>query len=153
MLLAFRRKRKAKKMGEQKTRKIISAVTLIVIVLFYTVWYMKGDNYSITVGIDDQYIGVTATDQEATFIPLETVTNVVMTEEFDPGDCADGLTEDTLYYGKFHNTSLGDYQLCINPEVHTYIVIETTQDTYVINRSSDRVTKDDYEQIRETLEK
>ena len=116
-------------MDETKARRLISALVLIIIVVFYTIFRMQGGGgQTVSIGVDDSKIGIAVDENPAIFLDFSDIVKV---------SSVDALSDITLQ----------DYEFFGSEDIDYYIVIETDDGCYVVNSGSKRNTEKIYQDI------
>ena len=115
----------------RKKRWISGAFIIAIVILFAVYKGMSGDDTYVSIGVDDEKIGVVS-DDETTFIWLKDITDIDYTEQLD------SVSEKYTFIG--------------NESLASYIVINTQNEIYVINGSSKKQTKNTYDSILEHMD-
>ena len=129
-----------------KSKRILGI--LIVIGIFAYGFFAAGAP-GITIGFDQglpvsyvymEYSGRNVETQRFT-VYLEDVISVAYLEDFSFGEMVDGVEDNTLRFGIWHNEELGDYKLSVINRVGTYVLMETKSGYVVMNYEGDQTTE------------
>lgn len=80
-------------------------------------------------------------------ISAETITSI------DYGEKINGVDTSDYCYGTWRNEEYGEYGLCIRPKIHTYVLAQTSDGTYVFNAEGETTTEQIPQAIKDYLEK
>lgn len=80
------------------------------------------------------------------------IENVYFVEELDLGTMQEGTQTKRAWYGTWESGELGSCEICLNPQIKGYCVIQTQQKTIVLNYENANTTKQLVEGILRVLE-
>lgn len=116
-------------MQSTKSRNLLGAIILIALIVIYTIYKMKDpEAVSVTVGVDDNKIGIVESGETPVFINLDDVKNVELVDDYD------NSTEDNC-------------KIYADDKIGSYVVITTEDGVYVVNSSGKNATKSIYKDI------
>lgn len=116
-------------MQSTKSRNVLGAIILIALIVIYTVYRMNDpEAVSVTVGVDDNKIGIVGSGETPLFINLDDVTDVELVDQYDAS-----AEENCKIYA--------------DDKIGSFVVITTEDGVYVVNSSSKNATKTIYKDI------
>ena len=116
-------------MQSTKSRNVLGAIILIALIVIYTVYRMNDtEAVSVTVGVDDNKIGIVESGETPLFINLDDVTDVELVDQYDAS-----AEENCKIYA--------------DDKIGSFVVITTEDGVYVVNSSSKNATKTIYKDI------
>lgn len=84
-------------------------------------------------------------------VVYDEITAIEYREEMDYGTSIDGVQDSKEKSGLWENSDLGQYLLCVNAKVTPCLVIQTREQTMVINYESKKSTQALYDALLEQL--
>jgi len=90
--------------------------------------------------IKDESIQLSFETEEEITINDKDIISIEYTDTFDQGSMVSGTVDDSILYGIWKNAEYGEYKLAINEKIDSYIVVTTTEDTYVFNYENEDTT-------------
>ena len=116
-------------MQSTKSRNVLGAIILIALIVIYTVYRMNDpEAVSVTVGVDDNKIGIVESGETPLFINLDDVTDVELVDQYDA-------------------SAEENCKVCADDKIGSFVVITTEDGVYVVNSSSKNATKTIYKDI------
>ena len=103
----------------------------------------------VKVRIQENELQIQASYWEDYELPLSEIQNITYRHDFHPGRKEEGVDSIQLNEGTFHNRELGTYILYSYARCDSFVVLETTGKTVVINGKNPEETKELYERILE----
>lgn len=135
-----------------KTLSLKSLFITIAIISFIVIFPMISPAGGLTVGIDDDSIGISYNIDNAVQLRFADVQSAELINVVDAGRLISGNEDEKIKFGTFNNEIFGDYQLYQNTSVEKYIVIHTDEVVVVFNLSTLRKTESFYDELMERIQ-
>lgn len=120
-------------MQNTKIRNMTGILVLVLLIVIYTIYSMNGGGGAeVTIGVDEEKIGIVMDSDEAVFISLEDVEDVALIENYSETDYPD--------YTEYISDASGDV-----------LIITTKDGGYAANTSTDNATEKAYQEITEAI--
>jgi hypothetical protein len=133
----------------RKTVRILG-ICLLVGILIYLLT-KNTDGISISVHDDSKSLSHSSGDSFS--ISFQDILSVAETQGLDLVKSISGIEKKYYKFGLRENNEFGEYDLCINANIDRYIVVKTSNDTFVINYESVGATDSYYKTFMELLQK
>ena len=127
-------------MKQQKARNTFLTLLIPILILLYIFF---GGSVGISLDFGEDALAISAEKQDWN-IPYEQIISLELTDAEDFGTLLNGAEKRTLHYGSYENDSWGQYNLCIDPRIDAYIIIETNNGFFVLNYENEESTKQLY---------
>lgn len=75
-------------------------------------------------------------------IDYQVIRSITLLDSYNAGNPVSGIAKKRLLYGRFHNDTYGEYELCVVPSISSAIEIRTDTGIFVFNHESQEVTVD-----------
>ena len=133
----------------KKTRLLFWFVLLAAIILFSLIYKPK----KITLAVEENFLSCSYTSSEPLKIHFSDILSINLQKDLEIGEYISGIQTKDHHFGVWKNDQFGEYKLCIEMDVHLFLVIFTPEDKYVINFESEDSTESFYKAFMELLEK
>lgn len=135
---------------QNKRAMIINLVVLMIVFVIITFAAPSNDQKNLFIWEQTQLL-INFPDDTVYTVPLDSITQILLIEDADPGVCLSGDAESSIRYGRWKNDTLGEYVLCCHLSYSTVIQLTTPEEVYWISYESADTTVALYETIVETL--
>jgi len=134
----------------QKTKRILGVVVaLLVVVLAYLA---STRTEEISVAINDDYMSLSYSSGASFEIGFKDILSVTKAQDLYLGKFVSGSETGRYKFGVWDNPQFGEYNLSIYANVARTIVVETSDQIYVINFESEDATDSFYKAFLELLQ-
>lgn len=127
-----------------KRKTVLWVVTILLMVMIFQAF--SGKN-SISMHGSDNGLVANCGQDKTFMIRYDGMTDIALRSEFDMGSPVDGVNRGNLRYGTWNNTELGKYTAAVSVNIPDYIVIHSTDGSYVINLENSDSTEALYKQL------
>jgi len=132
----------------QKTMRVLGIILLIAVLIYSLTMKTEG----ISVAVKDTCLSCSHSSGDAFNIEYQDILRVTEIKNLDPGQFISGTETKRYRFGIWNNSEFGEYNLCTYADVMRFIVLETSNRTYVINLESEDATDNFYNAFREYLQ-
>lgn len=129
--------------------------TLLVSIFILAICGMLADGLresKAMVRLDENALVLSLAEADTYIIPFESILSLCLVEDFDIGECVDGIENKNCYYGVWQNKELGEYVLCMNRNTVDVMLIESKDGVYAVSVESDQMTASYLDEFSEILE-
>ena len=135
--------------AQLKRNRWITTLIFILILFFGSLFALRGNSGSVTAQVNDTLLGVVGTYGDPTFVSLDEIEQLQLTETMDFGAQVDGETKDNTMSGVYHNEEFGDYTLHVYHEKAPYIIVKYNGgNILVFNLGRASLTNEMYEDLQ-----
>ena len=134
--------------------KVIGVFILICILIIplSCILMIKSEFTPITINVQDSMIIVKHTSVEEK-IDIASIKSIDYMKEINVQNKINGTNMDNILKGTFNVEEFGRCELCLNPNIESFIVIKFNDKTYIINYRSEEDTKEMYNYISSKIYK
>ena len=132
--------------NQVKSKRILGILIVIGIIAY---GFFAGGSPGITIGFDQEvpvsyvymeYRGRNVETERFT-VYMDDVISVSYLEDFSVGEMVDGVENNNIRFGIWHNEELGDYKLSAINRIGSFVLMETTEGYVVMNYESEQTTE------------
>ncbi len=135
--------------AQLKRNRWITTLIFILILFFGSLFALRGNSGSVMAQVNDTLLGVVGTYGDPTFVSLDEIEQLQLTETMDFGTQVDGETKDNTMSGVYHNEEFGDYTLHVYHEKAPYIIVKYNGgNILVFNLGRASLTDEMYEDLQ-----
>ena len=132
--------------NQAKSRRVLGILIVIGIIAY---GFFASGAPGITIGFDPEvpvtyvYMEYSGRDVETErfTVYMKDVISVTCLEEFTFGEMVDGIENNNMRFGIWHNEELGDYKLSTISKIDMFVLIETTEGYVVMNYEGEETTE------------
>lgn len=99
----------------------------------------------------DGAIAITGKSGYTFTVQYEDITDIRYSADYDYGTCIEGTDSDAEMSGSWQNAELGEYNLCVDPDIGCCVIAWTGSGTYVFNYESESATEGLFEAIEKVM--